>query len=95
MILFSFCNFQIYNNFVDNITIYMGDKYGHEMFSLIDNYDGSMYLPHYGDTCKDTVQNSTEGVTYAQFLTKNSTLKYWRKTMCKVFTLYYSGRDIN
>lgn len=71
--------------------MYIGPKYGHEMFSLMNRYDGSKYLPRYGNKCQDTILNSTEGVMYAQYLTRQSVLKYWRKTSCKVFSLHYNS----
>lgn len=69
----------------------MGSKFGHDRFSLIDRYDGSMYMPGYGEKCKETLLNSSEGVCYAQYLEKETVLRYWRKTMCKVFSLHYVG----
>ncbi|KAF2887442.1 hypothetical protein ILUMI_18731, partial [Ignelater luminosus] len=80
---------RIYSNFEDLVTVYIGQQHGHEKFFKIDKYEGSEYLPGYGDTCEDKIVNSTEGVAYHQFLTKNSTLLYWRKTICKVTPLYY------
>lgn len=89
--LISFHSFQIYSNFEDLVTVYIGQQHGHEKFFKIDKYEGSEYLPGYGDTCNDKIVNSTEGVAYHQFLTKNSTLLYWRKTICKVTPLYYKS----
>lgn len=92
--LFTYLNWwwlQIYGDFVDNMTVYLGAKYGHDQFFLIHRYDGTQYLPGFGDQCKDTVINSTEGVTYAQYLKKTTELRYWRKTICRVAPLYYTG----
>lgn len=82
---------RIYSNFQDSVTVFIGPQYGHERFFLIDKYDGTEHLPGHGATCTDSVVNSTEGVAYAQFLTKDSVLRYWRKTLCKVTPLYYDG----
>lgn len=71
--------------------MYIGPEHGHEKFFLIDKYDGTKNLPGYDNTCSDTLVNATEGVTYAQFLTKNSTIRYWRKTLCKVTPLFYES----
>ncbi|XP_018567424.1 scavenger receptor class B member 1-like isoform X2 [Anoplophora glabripennis] len=85
---------KIYSEMEDNVTVYIGTKFGHRKFFLIDKYDGTDNLPHFnGDKCGDKVTNSSEGVSYPQFLTRNDTLKYWRKTLCKVGNLYYS-RDV-
>ncbi|KAJ8932389.1 hypothetical protein NQ314_014700 [Rhamnusium bicolor] len=51
---------RIYADFVDNVTVYVGSGYGHRNFFLIDKYDGSEYLPHYGNKCIDKVVNSSE-----------------------------------
>lgn len=82
---------RIYSNFQDSVTVFIGPEYGHERFFLIDKYDGTENLPGHGEACLDSVVNSTEGVAYAQFLTKDSVLRYWRKTMCRVTPLYYDG----
>lgn len=72
------------------MTVYIGSKYGDEKFFLIDRLDGTSNLPNFSDDCIDKVTNSTEGVAYPQFITKNTTLKYWRNTLCKSATLTYS-----
>lgn len=82
---------RIYEFFEDVVTVYIGKGYGHEKYFLIDRYDGSEYLSGHGSSCRDKVINSTEGVAYPQFLTKNTSLAYWRKTMCQVTTLYYDS----
>ncbi|XP_017781148.1 PREDICTED: scavenger receptor class B member 1-like isoform X2 [Nicrophorus vespilloides] len=81
---------RVYENFADVVTMYYGSESGHERFSLIDKFSGSEYLPNY-KKCKDTLVNSTEGVTYSQYLTKKSVLRYWRKTICKVMELNYES----
>ncbi|KAJ8956251.1 hypothetical protein NQ318_014983 [Aromia moschata] len=81
---------RVYTDFVDNVTVYIGTKFGHEKFFLIDKYDGSEYMPDLEGKCEDKVANSSEGISYPQYLTKNDTLRYWRKTLCRVGTLRYS-----
>nr|CAI5846188.1 unnamed protein product [Callosobruchus analis] len=80
---------RIYSNFEDNVTVYIGPTFDHNRFFLIDKYDGSEWIPNRGSRCHDKVVNSSEGVSYPQFLTKNDTLRYWRKTLCKVGKLDY------
>ncbi|KAK5644000.1 hypothetical protein RI129_007845 [Pyrocoelia pectoralis] len=75
----------VYEHFEHTVTSYMGTNNGHSRYFLIDKFDGSEYLPHHD--CKEKLVNSTEGVTYHQFLTKNETILYWRKTQCKVIEL--------
>ncbi|GLV36662.1 uncharacterized protein CBL_02503 [Carabus blaptoides fortunei] len=79
----------IYSNFKDTATVYIGQKYGHEKFFLLDKFDGTEYLPGHGVACGERIVNSTEGVLYPQYITKNITLRYWRKTLCRVIPLYY------
>lgn len=74
------------------MTVYIGTKHGNEKFFLIDKYHGSDYLPYYNGKCLDKVVNGTEGVMYPQFITKDVSLKYYRKTMCKVTPLYYESK---
>lgn len=80
---------RVYDDFTDSITMFMGTQQGHEKFSLIDKYDGSSEIPGYKN-CKVNLTYSSEGVMYNQFLTKESKLKYWRKTICKPVDLSYT-----
>ncbi|KAJ8916567.1 hypothetical protein NQ315_000211 [Exocentrus adspersus] len=84
---------KIYEELEDNVTVYIGSQFGHRKFFLIDKYDGSDNLPYHKGRCLDKITNSTEGVSYPQYLTRNDTLRYWRKTLCKVGYLYYSGDE--
>ncbi|XP_044763949.1 scavenger receptor class B member 1-like [Coccinella septempunctata] len=84
---------RIYQNFTDTVTVYIGTENGDEKFLLIDKYDGSEYISGNGERCKEKVVNSTEGVSYPQYLTKNTTIRYWRKTMCFVVPLYYESES--
>ncbi|KAF5284244.1 hypothetical protein FQR65_LT00244 [Abscondita terminalis] len=84
----------MYSNFKHNVTVKIGTIFGSQNFFLIDQFDGSGYLPNYGRECSDKLVDSTEGVAYPQFLTKNTTLSYWRKTICKVVRLNYES-DVN
>lgn len=83
---------QIYSDFVDDVTVYIGPTYDNSKFFGIDKYDGSEHLSGFGDKCQLKVVNSSEGLSYPQFLTKNDTLKYWRKTLCKVGELLYTSK---
>lgn len=81
----------MYSDFTDNVTVYIGPRNGHKKFFLIDRYDGSDEIAT-GKKCLGKVTNSSEGVSYPQFLTKNDTLRYWRKTLCKVCDLHYNSK---
>ena len=83
---------QIYSNFTNTVTVYVGTKHGDKKFFLIDKYDGSSDIPNYGNTCADRVSGSSEGVAYPQFITKNTTIKYWRKTFCKMAVLRFKSK---
>lgn len=83
--------FQIYNKFTDEVTVYMGPENGRRFFS-VENFHGKPNLGLWQDPKCDSVQGSTEGVTYHQFIGKNDTLKYLRKTMCRVTPLKYKSQ---
>ncbi|KAJ3651442.1 hypothetical protein Zmor_017486 [Zophobas morio] len=84
---------RIYSNFTNTVTVYVGTKHGDKKFFLIDKYDGSSDIPNYGNTCADRVSGSSEGVAYPQFITKNTTIKYWRKTFCKMAVLRFKRNE--
>ncbi|KAG8232897.1 hypothetical protein J437_LFUL012810 [Ladona fulva] len=81
----------IYHDFSDEVTVYIGPGNG-ERFFLIDKYRGSRYLGYWDEKepC-DVAEGSSEGVAYPQFLKKNFTLLYLRKTLCRVAPLYYGA----
>lgn len=81
---------QIYSDFVDEVTVYMGPD-NDKKFFLIDKFHGSPRLGYWPDERCDSVVNSTEGVTYPQFLLKNESIKYLRKTICRVVPLHWKG----
>jgi len=82
--------YQIYNKFTDEVTVFMGPENGRRFFT-VDKYHGKSNLGIWDDPKCDSVQGSTEGVTYHQFISKNDTLKYLRKTMCRVTPLKYKN----
>jgi len=81
---------QIYNKFTDEVTVYMGPENGRRFFT-VDKYNGKSHLGIWDGKKCDSVQGATEGVTYHQFVSKNDTLKYLRKTMCRVTPLKYKS----
>lgn len=81
--------FQIYTDFTDTVTVKIGTKYGNSKFFLIDKYNGGSNLPNFETYCGGGVVNSTEGVAYPQKITKNTTLRYWRKTFAQLARLKY------
>jgi len=68
----------------------MGPENGRRFFT-VDKYHGKSNLGIWQDSKCDSVQGSSEGVTYHQFVSKNDTLKYLRKTMCRVTPLKYKS----
>ncbi|KAF0766462.1 scavenger receptor class B member 1-like [Aphis craccivora] len=82
--------YQIYNKFTDEVTVFMGPENGRRFFT-VDKYHGKSSLGIWEDPKCDSVQGSSEGVTYHQFVSKNDTLKYLRKTMCRVTPLKYKN----
>lgn len=82
--------FQIYNKFTDEVTVYMGPENGRRFFT-VEKFNGKPNLGIWDDARCDSVKGATEGVTYHQFVSKNDTLKYLRKTMCRVTPLKYKS----
>ncbi|XP_047038904.1 scavenger receptor class B member 1-like [Helicoverpa zea] len=83
---------RIYADFTDEMTVKIGPQWGHKEFFQIDRFRGEPQLPGFDpDVCPDRIFGSTEGVMYAQRLTKQDVLKYWRKTVCKLMPLYFDS----
>uniref|UniRef100_A0A2A4JYP1 Scavenger receptor class B member 1 n=1 Tax=Heliothis virescens TaxID=7102 RepID=A0A2A4JYP1_HELVI len=83
---------RIYADFTDELTVKIGPQWGHKEFFQIDRFRGEPQLPGFDpDVCPDRIFGSTEGVMYAQRLTKQDVLKYWRKTVCKLMPLYFDS----
>jgi hypothetical protein len=81
-------NFQIYEHFSDEVTVFTGLENSRRFF-LIDKFRGTHRLGLWdGEEC-DSVYGASEGVSYPQFLTRNDTLLYLRKTICRATPLYY------
>lgn len=81
---------RIYTKFVENVTVYIGPKWGNNKFFTIVNVGGKPQLPGFDyDTCPDRLYGSSEGVLYPQYLNKNDVLLYWRKSVCKIMPLYF------
>ncbi|EEB19358.1 scavenger receptor class B member, putative [Pediculus humanus corporis] len=78
----------IYSNFVDDVTVYIGPGNDRKFFK-IDKYHGSNRLGYWPDERCDSPVNSSEGIAYHQFVNRNDTIKYLRKTICRVASLYY------
>ncbi|XP_049883792.1 scavenger receptor class B member 1-like [Pectinophora gossypiella] len=83
---------RIYSDFTDEVTVKIGQQWGHSQFFHIDRFRGQPQLPGYDpDRCPDRIFGSTEGVMYHQHLTKEDILMYWRKTVCKSMPLYFDS----
>ncbi|XP_056638677.1 scavenger receptor class B member 1-like isoform X1 [Diorhabda sublineata] len=80
---------RIYDKYEDTTTVYIGPKYDERYFYRIDKYDGSEYMP-YLTNCKEKVQGSIDDVMYFQGITKNDTLRFFKKTLCRVANLNYA-----
>lgn len=85
---------QIYNNFVDEVTVFMGPGNGRRFFT-VDQFHGSSRFNFWGNETCDSVQGATEGVTYHQEITKNDTLLYLRKTICRVTPLNFKSKYLS
>ncbi|XP_026739627.1 scavenger receptor class B member 1-like [Trichoplusia ni] len=83
---------RIYSDFTDEMTVKVGSQWGHKEFFQIDRFHGEPQLPGFDpEECPDRIFGSTEGVMYAQRLTKEDVLLYWRKTVCKLMPLYFDS----
>ncbi|KAK6645194.1 hypothetical protein RUM43_001470 [Polyplax serrata] len=78
----------VYADFVDEVTVYMGPGSDRKFF-LIDKFHGTTRLGWWPSEKCDSAVNSTEGVAYPQFLTRNDTIRYLRKTICRVANLHW------
>ncbi|XP_039298581.1 scavenger receptor class B member 1 isoform X1 [Nilaparvata lugens] len=83
---------QIYHKFSDDVTVYFGPGNGRRFFT-IDKFNGQSRLGYWPNETCDTIQGSTEGVTYHQGIKRDDVLKYLRKTICRVTPLHYT-RDV-
>lgn len=72
------------------MTVYYGPENGRKFFT-IELFNGQSRLGYWKNETCDSVQGATEGVTYHQRILKNDTLKYLRKTVCRVTPLYYKS----
>ncbi|CAH0699547.1 unnamed protein product [Spodoptera exigua] len=83
---------RVYADFTDEMTVKIGPQWGHKQFFQIDRFRGQPQIPGFDpDVCPDRIFGSTEGVMYAQRLTKQDVLQYWRKTVCKLMPLYFDS----
>jgi hypothetical protein len=84
--------FQMYKNYSDRVNVKIGEKHGGENFFKINtwNYRKTVpgFYPENGD-CNANLEGSTEGAIYSQPVRKNSTILYWRKSLCRVVPLYF------
>ncbi|XP_073965533.1 scavenger receptor class B member 1-like [Choristoneura fumiferana] len=83
---------RVYSDFTDELTVTIGQRWGHERFFQIDRFNGEPQLPGYDpNACPDRIFGSTEGVMYHQHMSKRDVLLYWRKTVCKLMPLYFDS----
>ncbi|KAJ2943382.1 hypothetical protein O0L34_g12193 [Tuta absoluta] len=86
---------RIYSDFTDELTVKIGQQFGHRDFFRIETFRGQPQIPGYDpEQCPDRITGSTEGVMYHQHITKEDILLYWRKTVCKLMPLYYDSEMV-
>ncbi|XP_072382219.1 scavenger receptor class B member 1-like isoform X4 [Diabrotica undecimpunctata] len=81
----------IYEKYEDNVTVYIGPTFTQEDFFRIDKFDGSKFLPGLQEC--ELVKGSFNDLMYNQKMTKNMTVRFYRKELCRVANLKYT-RDI-
>ncbi|XP_014249214.1 scavenger receptor class B member 1-like isoform X2 [Cimex lectularius] len=82
---------QIYKSFEDRVTVKIGVDNGPREFFKIDKYNGAPGMQVWPNETCDSVQGSSEGVSYHQDIRKEDTIYYLRKTICRAVPLYYTG----
>ncbi|XP_072382211.1 scavenger receptor class B member 1-like isoform X1 [Diabrotica undecimpunctata] len=82
---------RIYEKYEDNVTVYIGPTFTQEDFFRIDKFDGSKFLPGLQEC--ELVKGSFNDLMYNQKMTKNMTVRFYRKELCRVANLKYT-RDI-
>lgn len=85
---------QMYLDFRDEVTVYIGPENVKKFFTM-DKFHGSDRFNYWPDEICDSVKTATEGVIYPQFLTRNDSLSYFRKTMCRITPVVYAGEQDN
>lgn len=84
--------YNVYKNFNDRVNVRIGPQSGYSDFFKIQTFNGKPTVPGYepeeGD-CFASLQNSSEGALYPNFLTKNITLLFWRKTVCRPIPIVF------
>lgn len=82
----------VYNNFVDRYNVQIGTEHAGTDFFRINSMNGKPTVPGYnvekGD-CDARIVNSTEGLVYGQKVTKETVVRYWRRTLCREVPLYF------
>nr|CAD7458890.1 unnamed protein product [Timema tahoe] len=81
---------KIYKNFTDEVTVHIGPQNAERYFTM-DRFHGRDRFGFWDQFSCDTVKGATEGISYHQNIKKNDTLLYFRKTICRVATVYYVG----
>ncbi|XP_066144769.1 scavenger receptor class B member 1-like [Euwallacea fornicatus] len=80
----------LYKDFIDPVTVFIGNQHGNSKFFTIDKFHGSEYLPHFSDAnCQSKFRNASEGICYPQMITRDTNLSYWRKSVCKQSDIRY------
>ncbi|GJQ75367.1 SCRB7 [Trypoxylus dichotomus] len=75
-------------NQTTRITVYIGTKFGHQKFFLIDKYNGSSYIPS-NSNCKHTITDAADSIIYSQLVPKSRKVKYFYDLVCKPVTFLY------
>uniref|UniRef100_A0A146KWQ3 Scavenger receptor class B member 1 n=1 Tax=Lygus hesperus TaxID=30085 RepID=A0A146KWQ3_LYGHE len=85
---------QVYRDFTDNVTVFTQPSNGDFNFFKLDQYNGSPRLNKYDNATCDSIQGSTEGIHYHQFVKKTDTVFYLRKTICRAVPLYFKREQV-
>ncbi|CAG9857553.1 unnamed protein product [Phyllotreta striolata] len=81
---------KVYREMQDNLTVLIGPGFASRDFFKIDRINGNDFVPLNGD-CRFKMADSSEGVAYHQSVSRNDTIKYYRKTFCGIANLFYAG----
>jgi hypothetical protein len=84
---------QIYRKFNEDVTVFIGPNNTKRFFTM-DQYNGRNRFGYWPDMTCDSVKQATEGILYHQQISKDDTLHFFRKTLCRAVVLVYESKCV-
>jgi hypothetical protein len=82
---------QIYRTYKDDLTVFIGPNNKKRFFTM-DHYNGRNRFGYWSNLTCDSVKMATEGVLYHQDISKNESLHFFRKNLCRVTPIVYESK---